>query len=124
MFDQRVEPPAAAREHQPATQPTGHPPHQGSENPGDIRDLPLPGPCALAAAWSLHGPIDALAASVSDDLTGIHDVMRIQSIFDGAHYAHSIAVLRDKKIELAITNAVLTCTGAIHRQCTHDHALM
>ena len=124
MFDQKVEPPAAATELWPATQPTGHSHRQGSGNPGDIRDLPLPPLCAPAAAWSPHGSVDALTASVSDDLTGIHNVMRIQCLFDGAHYAHSIAMLRDEKIELAIANTVLTRTGAIHRQRTHDHALM
>ena len=53
----------------------------------------------------------------SDDLAGVHDVERIERVFDRAHAVERrLAALGFQVFHLALADAVLAGAGAVHRQ--------
>ena len=54
----------------------------------------------------------------------VHDVIGIKCLFDCAHNAHCLAMLSDQKIELAVSDAVLSSTGAAHGKGPHHHSFV
>src|SRR5687768_3390522 len=58
------------------------------------------------------------------DLSRIEDVLRIERLFDGAHEAHAVAVLKVHELGLAVADAVLAGAGAVQGDGAADQTLV
>ena len=52
--------------------------------------------------------------SQPDDLSGVHDIVRVERLLDAAHNRNRLAVFGYKEINLAIPDTVFTGAGAFH----------
>src|SRR5438876_635328 len=48
------------------------------------------------------------------DLAGVHDIERVESLFDGTHHLQRRPVLGGHEVQLADADAVLAGAGAVH----------
>src|SRR5579883_3614816 len=63
-------------------------------------------------------------ASNPDDFAGVHDVVGVERLFEGAHDAHGLAMLGDEEVHLAIADAMLAGAGAVHGDGALHHAVV
>ena len=64
------------------------------------------------------------SASDPENFSGVHDVVRIERLLDRTHNAYCLAMLSNQEIELAVTDAMLSSTGAAHGKGAHHHPFM
>src|SRR5690349_12746923 len=67
---------------------------------------------------------DRWRALDADDLSRVHDVVRVERALQRAHHRDGIAVLGDEEIHFAVADAVLAGAGAVHGDGTLHHAVI
>src|SRR3954469_11435621 len=71
-----------------------------------------------------RGRFPELPESCGDDLTWVHDVPRIERLFDAPHQIDAATELEPEEFHLAPPHPVLARAGAVHGDGPHDQALV